>query len=136
VIVLDSSAVLSVVLEEADSTRIQEVMEGADLLVTSAVTRVEMANVAIGRIGDGAVDLISTFLTGLDCQIIPVDETQANAAIDAFRRFGKGRHPARLNFGDCFSYALAKVQDAPLLFKGDDFPHTDIRSALTQPPTS
>ena len=62
--------------------------------------------------------------------VVPATHAHARAALDAWRRFGKGRHPARLNMGDCFAHALAREAGAPLLFKGDDFSHTDIRSAL------
>jgi ribonuclease VapC len=73
---------------------------------------------------------LEAFLEALDAETIPVDSRQAALAIEAFRAYGKGRHPAGLNIGDCFSYALAKALDEPLLFKGNDFGQTDLRSAL------
>ncbi|MCR9122277.1 MAG: type II toxin-antitoxin system VapC family toxin [Phyllobacteriaceae bacterium] len=70
------------------------------------------------------------FQRGTLMKFVAVDKDQTNMAIEAFRRFGKGRHPAKLNLGDCFAYALAKVRNEPLLFKGNDFHHTDVRAAL------
>jgi len=73
---------------------------------------------------------LEALLVTLDADIIPVDQAQGDIAFQGFLRYGKGQHPAGLNVGDCFSYALAKAYDEPLLFKGDDFPRTDIEAAL------
>lgn len=73
---------------------------------------------------------MSDLMSALPIRVVQVDEAMAELAVEAFRRYGKGLHPARLNFGDCFSYALAKHLDCPLLFIGNDFSQTDIRSAL------
>ena len=73
---------------------------------------------------------LDAFLDGLDVVVIAVSLRQARIARDAYRQYGRGNHPAGLNFGDCFAYALAKERDLPLLFKGDDFARTDVRSAL------
>lgn len=90
---------------------------------------VEASIVIDARYGaDGLRDL-DLFLTTADIELVPFDAAQAQLAREGFRRFGKGRHPAGLNLGDCFSYALARVLAEPLLFKGDDFPLTDIRGA-------
>lgn len=70
------------------------------------------------------------FQRGTRLKFVAVDKDQTNMAIEAFRRYGKGHHPAKLNLGDCFAYALAKVRNEPLLFKGNDFHHTDVRAAL------
>ncbi len=87
--------------------------------------------VIAGRYGDEAVwEPLDALLARLDVEIIAHDATVARIARVAFLRFGKGRHPSRLNFGDCASYALAKAYAAPLLFKGEDFVHTDIASVI------
>ena len=82
------------------------------------------------RFGPAGTVLLSELLDRLQVRTVDLDERQSVLAIGAWRRYGKGRHPAGLNYGDCFSYALAKHVDAPLLFVGDDFSRTDIRSAL------
>ncbi len=96
----------------------------------SAVNRVELSLVIEGRKRDaGRID-IERLLREIPIEVAPVTAGQAELAIDAFRRFGKGRHRAALNIGDCFAYALAKSTGEPLLFKGRDFMHTDINPAL------
>ena len=101
----------------------------ARLRLLSAVTRVELTCVIEGRKGDaGRADLERLLHQGA-FEVVSVTQQQTEIAIDGFRRFGKGRHPAGLNIGDCFSYALAIATGHPLLFKGDDFIHTDVRSA-------
>ena len=91
------------------------------------------ASLGFARVLDGNLDISSAgvrdFLTDTQAQIIPIDDAIGEMALDAFRQYGKGRHQAALNMGDCFSYACAKIHRVPLLFKGDDFVHTDIRIA-------
>jgi len=96
----------------------------------SAATWVELSLVAVGQLRSEALAEIDELMRRLDLELVPFDAIQAAIARDAFQRFGKGRHPARLNLGDCFAYALARHVDEPLLFKGDDFARSDIRSAL------
>ncbi len=128
--VIDTSALVAVLFGEADAARYEAAMVRADRRLISAATRVELSCVVEGRKGEaGRVDL-EAFLTLLDPEIVALTSPQAELAIEAFRRFGKGRHRAGLNIGDCFAYALARHADKPLLFKGDDFGHTDIGSAL------
>ena len=92
---------------------------------------VELSLVVAGRHGDRAtLEFLDRVLQTAAIELRPVDELQARLAREAFLRFGKGRHPAGLNFGDCFSYALARTLDAPLLFVGDDFGQTDVRVAM------
>lgn len=86
--------------------------------------------VALGRRGEPGLEQMQALIERLELEIVPLSDEQAKLAIDGFRRFGKGRHPAGLNFGDCFSYALAKATGQPLLFKGDDFSLTDIKRAV------
>lgn len=97
----------------------------------SAVTRVELSFVIEGRYGEIGRLGLEQSLRDAQIEIVPVTPQQAEIAIDAFRRFGRGRRRAALNIGDCFSYALAKATYLPLLFKGNDFAQTDIQPALT-----
>ena len=86
--------------------------------------------VAVGRKDVPGRDMAEALLARFNIAVVPWTDDHAGIAADAFLRFGKGRHPANLNFGDCMAYALAKSLDAPLLFKGDDFSKTDVKSAL------
>lgn len=130
-IVLDTSAVAAVVFGEPDAEALLAVMRGsAGDLVISGATLVEVGIVVEARQGPEAGEDLKTLLRALGVRVVPVDERHATVATAAWRRFGKGRHPAGLNLGDCFSYAAARVEGAPLLFKGADFPQTDVASAL------
>lgn len=128
--VLDTSAVAAVVLGEPEAEAFLSVMlaDVGDLLI-SAATRVEVGIVLEARQGTEATNDLQILLDRLRVDVTPLDGDQALAALTGWRRFGKGRHPAGLNLGDCFSYALAKVSAAPLLYTGDDFRQTDIQSA-------
>jgi ribonuclease VapC len=127
--VVDTSAVVAILFGEPEAKRFAAVLQDAPRRLISAVTRVELSFVIEGRKGDpGRQDLER--LPGRGAfEIVAVTSRHAELAIAAFRRFGKGRHPAALNIGDCFSYGLAVATDHPLLFKGDDFAKTDVRSA-------
>src|ERR1700722_614983 len=129
--VIDTSAVVAILFQEPDQRRYDEAIADAAVRLVSAVTRVELAFVVEGRKGEDGRERLERFfrLTGAD--VVAVTSAQADLAIDAFRRYGKGRHPAGLNIGDCFSYALAMATDNPLLFKGDDFGRTDVRVVLS-----
>jgi ribonuclease VapC len=132
--VVDTSAVVAVLFREPDAERFGQAFAAAHLRLLSAVTRVELSCVIEGRKrGAGRADLELLLREG-DFEVVSVTPQQAGIATDAFRRFGKGRHRAGLNIGDCFSYALAVAMAHPLLFKGDDFTHTDIPSALPAEP--
>src|SRR6202048_3051874 len=129
--VVDTSALVAILLGEPDAERFARALDDAPVRLLSAVTRVELSFVIEGRKGDtGRADLELLLRDG-GFEIGSVTPQQAEIAVDAFRRFGRGRHRARLNIGDCFSYALAVATDHALLFKGDDFGHTDIRPALS-----
>jgi ribonuclease VapC len=130
--IVDSSVWVAIVLGEADADRYIDAIAGAqDVIRLSSVTRVEAGIVVEARQGpDGARDL-ELALTRCEAVIEPVTADQAELAVAAWRRFGKGRHAASLNLGDCFSYALAEALGEPLLFKGDDFAQTDVRAAVT-----
>lgn len=129
-IALDTSAVVAILLAEPEKSLLLDMIDQADRCVVSAVSRVEMSLVLEGRNGDiGRLELENFFRVS-GAEIVAVTLQQVDLAIDAFRRFGRGRHKAALNMGDCFSYALAKALDVPLLFKGDDFSQTDIPVAV------
>ncbi len=129
--VLDTSAVAAVVFGEPDAEALLAVMiaDTGDLTM-SAATRVEVGIVVEARQGPEAASDLQILLDRLGVDVAAVDADQAQAALSAWRRFGKGRHPAGLNLGDCFAYALARVTAAALLFKGDDFRQTDVVSAV------
>ena len=129
-IVVDTSALFAILTSEPERDRLVEAIATADRCVVSAATHVEIGIVISSRFGPAGQHYLSTFLSRANIETHSVDEQQAETAITAYRRFGKGIHPAGLNFGDCFSYALARTLDAPLLFKGDDFSETDITRAV------
>lgn len=127
-IVLDSSALLAVVLGEEKGRACIACMQAETHLVISAATFAETLVVAGMRdVGPVAAEL----LQGLACEIASVDDGVARRVAEAYARWGKGRHAARLNFGDCFAYVTAKERDCPLLFIGDDFAKTDVKAALS-----
>lgn len=130
--VIDTSAVVAILKEEPDYQVLVEAAVGAARRAMSAATFVELAAVVSRhRLLAGPHGPAQRLLKAWHTEIIPVTAEQANAAADAYRLYGRGSgHPARLNFGDCFSYALAATLDEPLLFTGEDFAHTDIRIAL------
>lgn len=128
--VVDTSALIAILLGEPDADRFARALSGAPIRLLSAVTRVELSCVVEGRKGETSRADVDILLRDGGFEIVGVTSQHAEIAVDAFRRFGKGRHRARLNIGDCFSYALAAATGSPLLFKGDDFRHTDIRPAL------
>lgn len=130
--VVDTSALVAILLREPDANRFDRSLAEAPVRLMSAVTRVELSFVIEGRKREAGRADVERFLNDVHIEIAAVTPQQAEIAIDAFRRFGRGRHRAALNIGDCFSYALAKAIDHPLLFKGDDFIHTDIRPALSR----
>lgn len=127
-LVLDPSALIAYLKAEPEATRLRDAMLAASALSLSAASLVEAGMVAEKLRGGGAIDL-DTMLAELHVKIIPFTEEHAELARSAFRRFGKGRHPAGLNFGDCFSYALARALGEPLLCVGNDFSQTDVQVA-------
>jgi ribonuclease VapC len=129
---VDASALVAMITREPDHADIALRLRNAPGRSTSALALYE-ATLGIGRKLSWtpleARTLVDEFLTISEVTVIPIDHTIWAAAVDAFDRFGKGRHPAALNMGDCFSYACAKSQGEALLFKGDDFSRTDIIAA-------
>ena len=128
--VIDTSAIAAILFCEPDRKVYEAAIAGAGGCSLSAVTRVEAALVVEGRKGELGRAALEQFLSISGAQVAAVTGDQAMIAIEAFRRFGKGRHPAGLNLGDCFAYALARATGQPLLFKGDDFRQTDILPAV------
>lgn len=131
-IFVDASAIVAILTDESDGRALAgRMVEDADR--TTSPIAIYEATLAIIRKRQWSVqesrDLVAGFVTAAKIEIMGVTESHGDIALDAFRRFGKGRHPARLNMGDCFAYACAKTLNAPLLFKGDDFARTDIEAA-------
>jgi ribonuclease VapC len=129
--VVDTSAIVASVANEADCTRFQDAMRGAPLLAMSSVSVLETRVVFYSRYGAQAVRAFDLLLEVFGIFIAPFDGEQADLAFSGFRRYGKGRsHPAQLNIIDCAAYALARSRSEPLLSKGGDFARTDIEAAL------
>jgi ribonuclease VapC len=129
-VIVETSAVVAVVLGEPDAERFVDALTGPALRLISAANVVEAGIVVEARQGPDAARDLALLLETSAVVVEPVDAEQARLAVDAWRRFGKGRHPAGLNLGDCFAYALARYRGEPLLFKGDDFAQTDVASVL------
>lgn len=127
--VIDTSALMAVLLQEPDAARIAQALESAASRLLSAATLLEASIVLESRKGEAGGRELDLLLYRGEIEVVPVDQDQAEAARVAWRRFGKGRHPAALNYGDCFAYALARTRGLPLLFCGNDFAQTDIERA-------
>ena len=123
-IVVDSSAFIAILRDEPEAERLSHAVALAEVPMMAAATYLERAIVA-ARVPDGR-GILDAWLAARRISVVPVDHTLAQIAADAFVRYGKGRHPAGLNFGDCFAYALARSLNVPLLFKGDDYSRTDV----------
>lgn len=129
-IVIDSSALVAILRDEPERRPfIEAIVDLGDPRI-SAATYVEASMVMELRFGDRGGREIDVLIDDVNIAIVPVDQAQAKIAREAFRRFGKGRHRAALNFGDCFVYALAQTLNSPVLFKGNDFALTDLKRAL------
>lgn len=128
--VLDSSVVVAIHLREPGYERLIQQIEGAGAVVIGVPTALETAMVLTARLRQDARPMLFAFLRRLEAIMVPFSEEHLDAAVTAFIRFGRGRHAAALNFGDCMSYAVASVAGMPLLFTGEDFSRTDIEQAL------
>jgi ribonuclease VapC len=128
--VIDTSALVAILTDEPDRRALVDAIAGANVRLISAATVLEAGIVMEARRGEHAGRELDLFLHRAKCEIVAVDAEQVDIARAAYRRYGKGRHAAGLNFGDCFSYALAKARGEPLLFKGQDFAKTDTPSAF------
>ena len=127
--IIDTSAVLAILFGESDAGRYEDAISAAWPRRMSVVALLEAAMVLESRGGAAAGQELDVLLEKARVEMVPVTPEHANAARRAWRRFGKGNHPAALNFGDCFAYALAETTGEPLLFKGGDFARTDITAA-------
>lgn len=124
--VLDTSALVAILLDEPERRRFNEVIEAADSRLLSVATLVETSIVIEARFGAEGLRDLDHFIERARIEVVEVDLEQGSLARHAFRQFGKGRHAAGLNYGDCFAYALAMALGQPLLYKGADFSRTDV----------
>jgi ribonuclease VapC len=129
-VIVDTSALLAILFGEKDAETYAHAISQAEVCRISAATFVEVSIVVESQTGDAGSRQWDSFFRTAGISIEPVTEEQAHIARQAWSDFGKGQHPAGLNFGDCFSYALAKVSGEPLLFKGQDFRRTGASAAL------
>ena len=128
--IVDSSALVAILLGEAESLSFARALQAAPVKLIAAPTYLETCMVMVRRSGVEARQDVDDLMRRSEIQIVPFTPQAASLAVSAFLNFGKGRHPANLNFGDCISYAMTKTELMPLLFKGDDFRLTDVESAL------
>ena len=124
--VIDTSAVVAIMVREPAADRLLSAVEADRTRLVSAATVVEASMVLLGRYGEAGDPQLDRLLRGIGAEVVPVGDEQVALARDAALRFGRGRHPAALNFGNCFSYALSVARGEPLLFVGDDFSKTDV----------
>jgi len=124
--VIDSSAIIAVLLNEVNAADVARAIEASSQHLLSAVNLLEASIVIESRKGEAGGRELDLLIYRAAIEIVAVDQDQAELARIAWRRFGKGRYPTGLNYGDCFAYALAKTRQLPLLFHGDDFSRTDI----------
>jgi ribonuclease VapC len=129
-IVIDTSAIIAILREEPEAEFFAEIIIDQDRCLLSAIGLFEASMVMIGRGPPGLADGLDTLVERTGIEVVPVDRQLAIDSRAAFVRFGKGRHPASLNLGDCISYALARARGLPLLYKGEDFAKTDVISAV------
>ena len=124
--VIDTSALVAIMRNEANASRLVAAIEQSPVRLVSAGTVIETALVLLGRFGERGEVELDALLRSFSTEVVAVDADQVAFARDAARTFGCGRHKAALDFGDCFSYALAVSRGEPLLFVGDDFAKTDV----------
>ncbi|MBW3661001.1 MAG: type II toxin-antitoxin system VapC family toxin [Gemmatimonadetes bacterium] len=124
--VIDSSAIVALLFNEPEADRIEIAIERDPVRFVSAATWSEAAIVVESHFREGGAEVFDALIRRTGMEIVSVEIDQSETARMAYRRWGKGHHPASLNFGDCFAYALSKVSGEPLLFKGDDFGQTDV----------
>ena len=127
--IVDTSAIIAILFDEADADRYDRAIVAAPICRMSVANFLEATLVLESREGIGAGHDFDAYIERAAIELVPITVEQARAARRAWRRFGRGNHPASLNFGDCFSYALAEATGEPLLYKGEDFALTDIPAA-------
>jgi ribonuclease VapC len=132
---IDASAIIAMLTDEAEGDAFADALAGADRRLISAIAIWEAV---AGLVRTYTLSIpearakVEQLLTAADVRLVPIAERELGIALDAYTHFGKGRHPARLNMGDCFAYAGARSHDVALLFKGDDFDKTDIPPAISR----
>jgi ribonuclease VapC len=124
--ILDASAIIAIIVAEPQREELIQRIAEAPVIAVGAPTLVEAALVLSARLRGDPRPLLTPFLREAEVEIIPFTSDHYELALDAFQRYGKGRHPAGLNFGDCLTYAVAKMSGFPLLFTGSDFSQTDL----------
>ena len=129
--VIDTSALVAILCNEPEAPLFEEALERNATRLISAGTLLETSIVIEARFGEAGGRELDLLIHKAQIRIEPFDQEQAEIAREAYRTYGKGRHPAGLNYGDCFAYALGSARGEPLLYKGEDFSKTDIKSALT-----
>lgn len=127
--VIDTSALIAVLIGEADTAALETAIAADPKRLMSAASVLEASIVMESRYGEDGTRELELAILRLPIEVAPVDSAQLDWARHAYRTYGKGRHKAALNFGDCFSYALAKLTGEPLLFTGNDFRNTDVACA-------
>jgi ribonuclease VapC len=128
--IVDSSALVALVFREPETEQIVASLAEADFVAIGAPTLAETGIVLAAKLGEASRALLSRLVEDLDLIVLPFTAAHGREAREAFLRFGRGRHPAALNYGDCLTYATAKLSGEPLLFIGDDFRQTDLEVAL------
>ncbi|WP_213775989.1 type II toxin-antitoxin system VapC family toxin [Bradyrhizobium sp. dw_78] len=131
--VIDTSAIVAIALNEADAAEFEERIADDPIRLISTATVLEATIVLETRLGDAGGREFDLWLLKIGAEIVPVDAEQMDTARRAWRRYGKGRHPAALNYGDCFPYALARSRGEPRLFKGEDFARTNVNQRSEDP---
>ena len=124
--VVDTSAVVAMLIDEKGADELREHIAGADSCLMSMATLVELSIVMEARLGPPGASLVERFVRDAAIELVDVDRTQVDRALEGWRSYGKGRHRAALNFGDCFTYALAAAVGHPILCVGNDFVATDL----------
>ena len=128
-LVVDTSAVVAILLGEPEAQSLISALSNGDPRLISAATMVELGIVIEARLGPAGTGIVDRFVRDGGIEVVELDRTQADRALEGWRRFGKGRHPAALNLGDCFAYGLAIATGYPVLCVGDDFTRTDVEVA-------
>jgi ribonuclease VapC len=124
--VIDTSALLAILQNEPERRKFNEAIEAAETRSMSTASFLETSMIVESRYGADGIRDLDLLIAKAKVSLVPCDEDQAHLARQGFQKYGKGRHPAGLNYGDCFSYALARSLEQPLLFKGNDFSQTDV----------
>jgi ribonuclease VapC len=127
--IIDTSAIVAIVFKEPGYEKLVEKLAESQYLGIGAATLAETGVVLTARLEANATSLLARMVQELGAAVIPFGDEHWREAVDAYERFGRGRHPAKLNFGDCLSYATAKLTGRPLLYKGKDFDRTDLEQA-------